>query len=648
MASSTLTSILDLGNLILASANVIIAFSLLAYLLTHNFRSSVARAVMALLAFVSVVYASDVIMANVSTTVAALLWLRVQWLGIAFVPAAYLQLSEALLRTTGSVSRGRRIAVLLSYGVSLASFILAISTDAMVYDGVRSEWFAHLAPGPLFWAFALFFALTTAFGLRNIRRARRRCLTSTSRRRMTYLGVASAAPVMGVFPYLLIATTARVLSPNGILFLALVGNLGVALMTVVMGYAVAYHGVLTPDRVIKHSMIHYLLRGPVVGIGILSLMLIIPRVEQILGVPRDTVLIFTVIISLVLFQVTINVAKPYIDRLIYRKDREELAWIQTLDQRLFTTTDLEQLLENVLATLCDFLQVRTGFVVVIEDHQLAIRVFCGLRSSAERFLSQCDMGKVVKLFAARHGAGERDRILKPEDFVLYNGYRLLPLCTREGQGVLGIMGIEARDKQLGLSQEEIKVVARLVGQAERALEDTRLQQEIFDTLRRLGPEIEALQRLRGMSRYARPNQVTLLEADPIHEPSFQQWVKDALSHYWGGPRLNKSPLLQLKLVQQELAANEGVPAKALRAVLQKAMERLKPSGERHYTAAEWLIYNILDLRFVKGAKTRDVAQRLAMSESDFYRKQRVAIAEVSRILADMEREKLELEIERAS
>jgi hypothetical protein len=43
------------------------------------------------------------------------------------------------------------------------------------------------------------------------------------------------------------------------------------------------------------------------------------------------------------------------------------------------------------------------------------------------------------------------------------------------------------------------------------------------------------------------------------------------------------------------------------------------------------------MRFIQGRKVRDVAMRLAMSESDLYRKQRVAIETVASIIAEMER-----------
>ena len=93
----------------------------------------------------------------------------------------------------------------------------------------------------------------------------------------------------------------------------------------------------------------------------------------------------------------------------------------------------------------------------------------------------------------------------------------------------------------------------------------------------------------------------------------------------------------MRIVRERLSENDNVPAKAVRAVLQEAIERLKPAGERNLTSNEWVIYNILDLKFVQGYKTRDIARRLAMSESDFYRKQRVAISQVADTLIQMER-----------
>jgi hypothetical protein len=73
-------------------------------------------------------------------------------------------------------------------------------------------------------------------------------------------------------------------------------------------------------------------------------------------------------------------------------------------------------------------------------------------------------------------------------------------------------------------------------------------------------------------------------------------------------------------------------------VLARGIENLKPDGQRSLTTTEWILYNILEMRFVQGRKVRDVAMRLAISESDLYRKQRVAIEEVARRIGEMERD----------
>ncbi|NLH09518.1 MAG: hypothetical protein GX484_18200, partial [Chloroflexi bacterium] len=106
---------------------------------------------------------------------------------------------------------------------------------------------------------------------------------------------------------------------------------------------------------------------------------------------------------------------------------------------------------------------------------------------------------------------------------------------------------------------------------------------------------------------------------------------------WGGPNLTESSLMKLQIVKEKLKANDGNPQRAMRAVLLEAIENLRPEGQRSMTTAEWILYNILEMRFIQGRKVRDVALRLAMSESDLYRKQRVAIEAVAEVVAAMER-----------
>jgi hypothetical protein len=628
-----MTGSLILVNQVLSATVVLTSFSLLVYLLTHNYRSIVARAFCALLGFVLIVYAGDVVLFEVETQQAAERWLKFQWIGIAFVPAAYLHFSNALLHTANVRARWQWFAVLLSYAASVAFLGMVIFTDLLVFDGTYLPHTSHLAAGPLFWIFALYFCITVVWGAANIRRARRRCLTRASRRRMTYLGLAFVAPALGVFPYLVLTSMPSPLPQNGLQLLLLVGNVGVLLMIVLMAYSVAYFGALTPDRVIKHSLVHYLLRGPLVGAAVIFTMLAVPKVQQILGLRRDTVLIFAVVGVVVLMQLAINLAKPFIDRMIYRQDREEIAWIQTLDRRLLTTADLRSFLENTLAALCDLLQVRSGFVAVLAGGKHRLETHCGDEAFAQSFLDDYDLTSLTMSISDQTGARDGD---EPESFAPYHGFWLVPLHAQASDVRLGLLGIEARTPTPELTEEEREIASLLITRAQEALEDRYLQETVFDTLGRILPGIERLHKWQDATRYAGSAPMQIIEDSPIYSAEFQQWVKDALSHYWGGPKLTESPLLRLRLVQDAVQDQGDSPVHALRVALGQAIERLRPDGERTMTTAEWILYNILELKFVRGLKVRDIARRLAMSESDLYRKQRVAIAEVARALADLE------------
>ena len=141
--------------------------------------------------------------------------------------------------------------------------------------------------------------------------------------------------------------------------------------------------------------------------------------------------------------------------------------------------------------------------------------------------------------------------------------------------------------------------------------------------------------MRAAGRYE--NAAGLLNEGSLPDEDINLWVKEALTHYWGGPKLTTSPLLKFKVVKDALQAHAGNDANALRSILRKAIEQVRPEGERRFTG-EWILYNILEMKFLEGKKVREIASRLAMSEADLYRKQRVAIEAVVKAILAMEQE----------
>jgi len=657
LSVSGIQRLFELVNVVLTSGIVIFSFALLLYLLIYSRRNNVARTFAFLLSCVLVTYFVDLALFGIENWRMAKPWLEVQWIGIAFTPAAYLNFSNALLNTTGERSKLQSTAVHVSYVLSTLLLIGVAFGNLIVRGGASTHRALHLLPGPLFPVFTLYFSVAVGWGAANVVRARRRCLTSTSRRRMSYLAATFAAPAAGVFPYLLLAGWPTSAPGVALWSILVLGNIGVGMMLVILSYSVASFGALTPDRVMKHRLVHFLLRGPFVATLVVLVIIVTSQAEGWLGLPSRRVMLFGVVSVILLLQIGIELAKPLIDRALYLQDRAEIEWIQQLSNRLLTSTDLHQFLENVLTALCELLRIDTAFIAVVDDGEPHLEVTCGdlephkpseLSLEAWRVsLQQVRAGQNDGNPSGSNSDSRDDDTTPPGqhrleqygDLFVWNGYWLTPLrATKDKDVILGVVGLAARSAEPDLTPEEKRGADSLLTQAAAALEDRQLQQGIFSALERIMPEIEDIQRRRGMIHYV--GDEALSEFRLVESAEFREWVRDALKHYWGGPKLTTSPLMALQIVERATREQEGNAMKGLRSVLREAIERLRPEGERKMTAPAWLLFNILDLKFLQGHKVREVANRLAMSESNLYRKQRVAIKAAAQMLAEMEREEL--------
>lgn len=617
-------------NVFVTQAILIVTFSLLVYIATRNWHNMVARTTVLLLTGVMIVFSGDVLLDQATLPQTREFVLRAQWLGIVLVPAAYLHLSDALLTSVGQPSLRRRWAVIASYLTAVLLLLLALGSDLLVRGRVQAGPLEQLAAGPLFSLFGVWFALVTLGGLYNIYRARRLHTTAAARRRMAYLGLSFLAPGLGVFPYLIIAGFAASLPAWVVLSLATLTNLGVGLLIVVLVYSVAFQGALLPDRLVKQDFIRWVLIGPFVGVTIIVCLRLLPLLGALLGLPRDTVLIFGIMIFTVLMPTLIDFLRPRLENLLLWQDREQLQLLRRFDRKAFTRTDLRQLLENTLVTICGAMRADSGFVAAYEGDGATVKASVGPRRLIKQFFATHTLVELLEQ-AQQRAPRKRSAIPEEDDFLPVDGYCILPLHTAQGE-FLGIVGVACPAS--GPTLEVRRLIGTLAHQMELALENVQLQERIYATLRGLTPEMQTLQQL---SAHAEPAPATLeqIDADVALLPNFEQLVQDALKHYWGGPKLSESPLLGLQSVRNLIQAT-GSPTKALQTVLRRAIENLRPDEQLDPTAQEWVLYNILHLRFLQGLRIREIIMRLAMSESDFYRKQRVAVEEVARQIALME------------
>lgn len=617
-------------NNILTAGIAITAFSLLMYALSFNLRDRVARSFAIILMCVVVVFTTEALQNKTMPDWGTELLLRLQWIGIIFLPPAYLHLSDALLVTAGRPSRGRRrMAVRLVYGISLGFLFLLASgllVGGLVADGQPAP---HLQRTIWTQIFTLYYLAIIAWAGYNFTRAYSRMLTRSGRRRMLYLIAGATAPALGSYPYLLFGSGVAASYPLLFWGTAFVINVLVAGLVVVMAYAVAFFGVSWPDRLVKSRLFKWLLRGPVTASLALTTMTLVRRAGEYLGgEPYSGFVPLAVVVTVLLFEHAVTLFSPLWERLLfYGRDRAELQLLQNVEERLLTRGDLQQFLETVLAAVRDHLQSPCAFVAALDGEELSLSVVAGNRS----LLENENLEEALRIIHP-NGDGRRHEYV-------WGKFWILPLHQRRESGdrdevppMLGLLGI-ARKSDRPMDKDQRDALWLMADRAALALEDRLLQQRVFRSLEDLQPQIDMLQRMRAAGRY--DTTASLLAETLPPESDLADWVKDALTHYWGGPKLTNSPLMKLRIVQLLAEENEGNAANALRSLLRRAVDQVKPEGDRRFTS-EWILYNILEMKFIEGRKVREVAGRLAMSEADLYRKQRVAVEAVARAIREME------------
>jgi hypothetical protein len=480
----------------------------------------------------------------------------------------------------------------------------------------------HLARTWFTWIFTLYFVTAMLLSWLYFWRAYQRTVTPTSRRRMRYLLIGALAPVLGSYPFLLFGSGIATNHPLLFWLAAVLSNFVVTALLVIMAYAAAFFGVSWPDRVVKRRLFKWLMRGPVTGSSVLAVTTLVRRAGEYFGFEYSAAVPIVMVGTLLVFEYAITLAAPLWERWLFQGgDKANLLLVQTLNERLLTTGDMRQFLEAVLAAVCDRIQVRRAFIVALGAGDLELMVNIGETPPIE------EMSDGLNQVVSQNGNGG--------GLFAWGNFWLIPLHSqRNHEGtLLGILGI-ARKPNLALDEDQKGAVLFLAERAAVALEDRVQQQEIFNSIETLSPQIDMIQRLRAASRYDGTKVLTTSDI-PLESPDVVRWVKDALSHYWGGPKLTDSPLMGLKVVQQTLEEHEGNPANALRAILRRAVEETRPEGERRFTG-EWILYNILEMKFMEGKKVREIALRLSMSEADLYRKQRVAVEVVASAILEME------------
>ena len=621
-----LTGIFETVYQILAAGVAITAVALMMYATSFNIHDRLVQTYILLLACVVLIYVGEA-MASVSNTPTYVEFLlQMKWVGLVMLPAVYLHFSDALLTLTGRPSRGRRRTVVL------VIYILSVVMAVLIPFGITVGGLApEQAPGPylerntITFYFGIFYILVMLMVSYNMLRVVRRSATRTSQRRLFYLMAGAAAPALTSILFLFHGNLTLASHPDFFWLVSIVASVITGFFLIVMAYVVSYFGLNWTERAVKSRLLRWMLRGPFVAAIVLGMTTIVRRFGESQGVPNFFLVPVVMVAGFLVLEYAITLASPYLEKAFFwGEDRADLEVIQSLQDRMLTGKDLDQFLEMVSASICDRLQVKAGFIAVLEGGKI------------DRVIQTGDKKMLTSLNLDDSILQEIDNQANEEaDFQSLGNLYVARLEYANGNGnkiLLGLCGFLKYDPDL-LEEEDLKAVRLLIDRATIALKDRAYQQQVLRSITSLQLEVDYIQDLRASASY---NQQRIYNSENRSIPvEMTDWVKDALTHYWGGPKLTNNPLMNLKVVESASEANEGNRVNALRSIIKEAIEKIRPEGERKFTS-DWLLYNILDLKFLQGKKVREVARKLSVSEADLYRKQKVALESVAQVIADME------------
>ena len=356
---------------VLTAAVAMTAFSMLLFSLQFVRRKRVlAWTSVPLFICIVLIYSADALETVAVGGEAHLLWEKLQWTGLIFLPSLALFFTSPLPGMTGRpVGRLGKCFV----GASLLGsvyFTVRLWQDKL-FAGMRTisnvgTTMIHSSETVYFWIFCVF-SLAVMFEFLNV--AFLRTKTHASRRRMLYLILGVAGVLAGSFPLLLFGS-GLLISQHPVVFwtLSVIGNALVTAMVLLLAYSVTNFSVPWSDRLSRLRMLEWILRGPVTASLTLWIVTMINRTSDTLGLRVAGLNTFATVFAIIVLEYLAGLAMPFIERSsLVGLGKEDYAIFRDFQGMMVFKPELETFLEALTGALCDRFQARNGFFAVMDE-----------------------------------------------------------------------------------------------------------------------------------------------------------------------------------------------------------------------------------------------------------------------------------------
>ena len=513
-----------------------------------------------------------------------------------------------------------RVLVWLAYGIAAVFSLLILQTD-LVFQGrgnVPALQGGDTVAGPLYAVLGAFMLGCGALGVWLLWRAQGMAAPG-ARARLRPVFLSALVAVAGV-AYLVVINLLALPA------LTVVGDALLAVAVTGVGYGVARYNALLEGRATGTDLRYLALA---VSLVVLAYLMVTWVFFGLYGIPLAAFI--PVFIMVVLSHSLYDAFRNQLDRLFFQRNDARLRErLRTLAREAGGSGSLGPALRDTLAAACAAFNSNAG-LIALRDPQ-GLRVAANLRVPAA--------GPLLPDFDIPDDA---ERLTKPTAgpgmTPLESLAAIAPLAWA-GE-TLGFIAIGPRagaytDADLTALADVADRIASVVYAARAADTATADLHSQLDAFRERQRDLE--RQVQALATPAPPAELS--------EAALVRQVEDGLRHLYDFPYLGEHRLAKLRAVDAALPASDGAVTllergQALRDVLIRAVERLRPPGseprgDEAASRREWHAYLILRESYVEDIPNRNTMNRLLLSEGSYNRLRRQALRGVARAVEDEE------------
>ncbi len=414
-----------------------------------------------------------------------------------FIPTVFYHF---ILTVTNDGNRFKRILLLVSYGISVLTALLALS--GKIYSGVHYTYGRFLPLITSYWSIALvnflvllgFYAIFILYqyvsAIQNIR----------EKRRIVFFLFGSAIGGLCIISDLLLLTNTYRIYPFS--------QIGSSIFIILAAYAILKHKLIDISLVIHKSLVYSLITGFITAVFLINIILFSDLFQYITGYNSIIPSIFAAFLVSFFFQPLREKIQLAVDKSFFRERYDQQQAIRDFSSCMVTILDRQELLNSISQVISSTMHINKINIIIYNKKKktykkLVVSGRCYLTNGFElkeqnpiiRWLKtekQPLLRKNLPKYADKSDSSWNYDAIKSELLKL-KAELCMPLIL--DMRLIGILTLGKKLSDNPYNQDDIELLTVLASEASVALENANLYQEtkdhLLNTVRALSAAVEA-------------------------------------------------------------------------------------------------------------------------------------------------------------